>query len=172
MITNPKLTHHLNTMTTLMQHQPAGLQGIDLIFTTKSFAKKKMLKTSNFYTEAIQGITELDIKKKINNPREEKIFYNKTFCTNGRIIVPNETTRRHRVHSYGQLLDEVQKRANHQQYIRGIATLYDNITQKDLYNRQEHILITSNEGKIKFDNVTQKILYEEMMVKKYYASID
>ena len=114
------------------------------------------------------AITTLDTKKKILNPRDENIFYNKIFRTNGRTIVPNETTRRHGIYKYGQLLDEVQKRTNHQQYIRGIATVYDNITEKDLYNRQEHILITLTQGKIIFNMVTEKNLYEEILIKKYY----
>ena len=112
MTTNTKLTHHLNTMTRLMQHQPAGLDGTDLIFTTNLFVKKKMTKNSKFYSEAMMAITTLDTKKKILDPREENIFYNKIFLTNGRPIVPNETTRRYGLNNYGQLLDEVQKREN------------------------------------------------------------
>ena len=107
MTTNPKLTLHLHTITRIMQHQPAGLKGIDLIFASEYYAKKQIVKTSDFYTEAILGITLLDKKKKIINPREENIFYNKTCLKNGRPLVPNETTPRHAIYYYGQLLDEV-----------------------------------------------------------------
>ena len=40
MTTNPKLTHHLNIMTRLMKHQPAGHERINLFFTT-TFSRRR-----------------------------------------------------------------------------------------------------------------------------------
>ena len=155
-ITNPNLNKHLILINTLLQHQPAGLEGVDLLFTNNYFAKKKMKIPSEFYTEAILAITTLEVKKKIQNPRQEKIFFNETFLANGRTLIPNETCHQNKIYTYGQLLDEVEKRQNQKPHLRGITLIYDTITHKDLENRHEDIINSTYHGQISFKNLNRK----------------
>ena len=156
--TKPELGDHLTAITTLIHQQPAGLEGIDLLFTTNYFAKKKMKIPSEYYREAILAMTTLEVKKKTDNPRQEKIFFNETFLANGETLIPNETSHRNRIYTYGQLLDEVEKRQNQEHYHRGITSIYDTITHKDLLNRHEHTINTTYHGQIPFKIITEKII--------------
>ena len=67
LVTNSHLHIHTTIMTELLGRHKGGLQGIELFFTTHYYAKKLILK-SDFYTKAIQAITKLQIKKKIEDP--------------------------------------------------------------------------------------------------------
>ena len=87
---------------------------------------------SSFYTEAISAITNLKLKKKISDPRSEKIFYNSTFLANNKVLIPTESTERNNIYTYGQLQDEVHKRQVHQPYNTVASALYDKLTFTDI----------------------------------------
>ena len=54
-----------------------------------------------------------------------------------------------------------------QNYIRGIASLYDRITFKDLQNRNDNVIITTNQNKITFGQLTLTNIYEELLFQNY-----
>ena len=97
----------------------------------------------------------------------EKLFYNSTFLANNRVLTPTESTEQNKIYTYGQLLDEIQKRQIQQPYNIAVTALYDKLTTKDLQNRGDNIMTTTNHGKKKFQDMTEKIIYEELLLQNY-----
>ena len=164
---DPNLTVHLALMDRLLGEQKGKCHGKDLFFTTKHYARKVLKIASPFYTEAIKAMTTLDLRKQVLDPRDEQLFYNPIFQGgNGqtlRITKPCETAG---VFTYGQLLDEVALRNNGRPHCRHIANLFDRISLRDLDDRQFYLLNTVD-GTFKFQKVTQKMLYEQLLKLHY-----
>ena len=74
LVANSQLHTHTAIMTELLGTQKGGLQGIELFFTTQYYAKKLLATKSSFYSGAIQAITKLQVKMKIEDPMQEKLF--------------------------------------------------------------------------------------------------
>ena len=109
----------------------------------------------------------MECKKQILDVRDEKIFYNPIFQTaNDKMLYMNPYSIKNNILTYGQLLDEVHKRDNNLPFIPQITRIYDSIATKDLEHRTHHTLVT-NDGDVRFQNVTQKMLYEEIILQKY-----
>ena len=80
-----------------------------------------------------------------------------------RITKPCETAG---VFTYGQFLDEVALKDNGHPHRRHIANLFDRIILRDLGDRQFYLLHTVD-GNFKFQKVTQKMLYEQLLKLHY-----
>ena len=112
-------------------------------------------------------MTALETRKQILNPRDEKVFYNPVFThENDQITRLNNYSEREGVFTYGQLLDEVTLRDNGRPYRAPIINVHDRIIIRDLTNRQEPCLVLVQRN-IKFKDVTQKLLYAEILKLKY-----
>ena len=111
-------------------------------------------------------MTILDLRKQVLDPREEQLCYNPIFQgRNGqtlRITKPCETAG---VFTYGQLL-EVALRNNGRPHRRHIANLFDRIALRDLDDRQ-HYLLNTVDGNFKFQKVSHKMLYEQLLKLHY-----
>ena len=122
---------------------------------------------SPFYKDAIKAMTTLDLRKQVLDPREEKLFYNPIFQGRSaqtlKITKPCETAG---VFTYGLLLDEVELRTNGHPHRRHIANLFDRIFIRDLDDRQ-HYLLNTGDGNFKFEKVTQKLVYEQLLKLNY-----
>ena len=164
-MTNDKLTTHLALMTTLIGTQKGGLQGSDLFFTTKHYTKNILRTQANFYKASIQAITKLQIRKKIEDPNQEKVFYNPTFKNSGNNTIGiNLTCEKNKIYSYGQILTENEKRQNNQPHNRHITNIYQQITNKDLENRTDNeIYDTKSEKYINFNEATHKFIYQALI---------
>ena len=150
-------------MDRLLGTHKGGLTGLDLMFTTRNYARKTMKIPSLFYKEALWAVTTLDVRKKITNPRDEKLFYNPTFLrTNGSTLTPNNTCLTHNITTYGQLLDEVAIRTAGGRHNRHISAVFDLIATKDLDGRGDFVLHI-HRGPISFTQVTQHLLYEALL---------
>ena len=164
---DPKLTVHLALMDRLLGEQKGKCRGKDLFFTTKHYARKVLKIASPFYTEAIKAMTTLGLRKQVLDPRDEKLFYNPIFQGRNeqrlRITKPCETAG---VFTYGQLSDEVALKNNGRPHRRHIANLFDRIILRDLDDRQFYLLHTVD-GNFKFQKVTQKMLYEQLLKLHY-----
>ena len=110
-------------------------------------------------------MTTLDLRKQVLDPGEEQLFYNPIFLgRNGqtlRITKPCETAG---VFKYGQLLDEVALRTNGRPHRRHVANLFERIVLRDLDDRH-HYLLNTVDGNFTFQKVTQKMLYEQLLIR-------
>ena len=73
------LSVHLAVVTLLLGVQKGGLEGSDLFFTTNDYARKILTTPYTYYKKAIRAITKFHLRKKIDNIKDEKLFYNPTF---------------------------------------------------------------------------------------------
>ena len=162
---NPLLTVHSALLTRLLGIQKGGVQGLELFFTTKYYARRVMKIRTPFYNVAIKAMTTLDVKKQILDPREEKLFYNPTFMRGDKTLSINQTCETAGVYTYGQLLDEVALRTAGQRHRKVITNLFDRIVT-DLNNRQDWLLETFN-GTTPFPMVTSKLLYTQLLKQGY-----
>ena len=154
-------------MDRLLGEQEGKCRGKDLFFTTKHYTRTVLEIASPFYTEAIKAMTTLGLRKQVLNPRDEKLFDNPIFQGRNeqtlRITKPCETAG---VFTYGQLLDEVALKNNGRPHRRHIANLFHRIILRDLDDRQFYLLNTVD-GNFKFQKVTQKMLYEQLLKLHY-----
>ena len=164
---DPALNIHLALIDRLLGEQKGKCRGKDLFFTTKHYARKVLKINSPFYKDAIKAMTTLDLRKQVLDPREEKLFYNPIFQGRSeqtlKITKPCETAG---VFTYGLLLDEVALRNNGRPHRRHIANLFDRIFIRDLDDRQ-HYLLNTVDGNFNFVNVTQKLVYEQLLKLNY-----
>ena len=167
--TAPELQTHVIIITQLLGTQRGGLKGIDLFFITKHYFTTILKVTSDFYKAAIKAITTLQVKKKIINIEDEKVFYNPTFTTaKHEVIRINKISEEMEMYTYGQIKREHEKRQNKIPYQTNIATKYDQIKYINQDNRTENIMRTvSTELDIPLQNVTQKQIYYELILPKY-----
>ena len=162
-----QLTGHLSLVTDLLGEQKGELQGLDLFFTSKQYARRVLRTTSPFYKEALKAMTGLDMRKQILCLRDEKIFHTPVFTR-----TDNHTLRIHRycervgVFTYGQLLDEIALRDKGQPHRSPITNLFDRLTPPDMTDREDYCLSTTK-GNVKFEGLTQKRLYSELIKLNY-----
>ena len=112
-------------------------------------------------------MTTLDLRKQVLDPREEKLFYNPIFQGRSeqtlKITKPCETAG---VFTSGLLLEEVELQNNGRPHRRHIANLFDSKIIRDLDDRQ-HYLLNTVDGNFKFEKVTQKLVYEQLLKLTY-----
>ena len=107
LLTNPQLTTHQMLMSSLLGPQKGGLQGIELFFTTQQYAKRTLKTQNTFYRDAIHAITKLQLKKKIEDVKQEKVFYNPTFRNDSMDVLHiNSTCQNNNIYTYGDILTE------------------------------------------------------------------
>ena len=155
---------HLALMDRLLGEQKGKSRGKDLFFTTKHNARKVLKIPSPFYTEAIKAMTTLGLRKQVLDPRDEKLFYNPIVQGRNeqtlRITKPCETAG---VFTHGQ---EVALKNNGRPHRRHIANIFDLVILRDLDDRQ-HYLLNTVDGNFKFQKVTQKMVYEQLLKLHY-----
>ena len=136
-------------MTSLIGTQKGGLRGSDLFFTTKTYRKNILeIPHSNFYREAIQAITKIQVKKRIENLENEKIFYNPIFKDFEFKTIPTSVTcEKNGIHTYGQVRRESEKQQNGAPYNRHIANIHSRIVHTDLLGRSQDTM---------YDTLSQK----------------
>ena len=169
LVTNSELKVHLNIVNRLIGTQKGGLQGTDTFFTTKKYADRILVTPTQYYKEAIKAITKLQVKKRITDPKIEKLFFNPTFKTSRQsTLTPNLTCSKNGITTYGQVLDEHEKRLNNQPHNRHIANVYRHIAHKDLEDRKDNVIYHSETQKyITFDKATHKMVYQELIRLNY-----
>ena len=165
---NPTLSLHKALVERLLGTHKGDLSGLDLMFTTRHYARKIMKVPSLFYKEALWAVTLLHVRKKVLDPRAEKLFYNPTFLrADGRTLTPNNTCLTHNITTYGQLLDEVALRTAGVRHRRHIASLFDLITTADLDGRGDYFLHTHRDP-IPFSKLYQHHIYEALLRTQVY----
>ena len=169
LVINPDLETHRHIIRRLLGKQKGSLQGIELFFTTTQYATRILKTQVSYYKNAIKGITKLNIRKKIDDVNEEKLFYNPTFKTIAQLpLTPNMTCIRNNAFTYGEIRSEYEKQQSNQQHNRHIANVYPRIIVKDLDNRNDHVFYhTKGQKYINFQETTHKMIYQELLQLNY-----
>ena len=169
LVTNPNVRTHLQLITTLLGEQKGGLKGMDLFFTTPHYAKA-ILKTSiPYYKRAIEVFISLQVKKKIDDPRNEKLFYNPTFKDDkDEVLKISRTCEKLKIYTYGQVLSEHEKKQNNLPHQRYLASICDKITSMDLENRRDDNIYSVTLGEfVSLRVATHKFVYQQLITSKY-----
>ena len=169
LMTSPNVATHLQLMTRLIGEQKGGLRGTELFFTTPHYAKSTLKTSIRYYKRAIEVFTTLQIKKKIDDPKNEKLFYNPTFKDrNDKVLQISRTCENMRIYTYGQVLLEHEKKQGNQPHHRYIASIYEKITSKDLENRNDdHIYNAKLNEFVSLRLATHNFIYQQLIISKY-----
>lgn len=166
--TNENLKLNLDIFTSLIGQQKGNIDGRDLIFVENSYIKNNLKVNHKFYREALLTLTRLETKKGIKNLQDwdkEHLFYNPLFTTkNGKSLVLTNYCKKRGIYKYEQLIDEKRKEMAKLPYDKILTNLLDRILI-DTTVRKDDILVKQNEEEVKMPNVTQKIIYEETLLK-------
>ena len=160
---NSELSLHKALMERLLGTQRGNILGIELLFQKTPYIRHIMRIPSHFYKEAFLAASTLDVRKKIFDVREEKIFYNKTFVDEfENTFNLTQFCLDNSIYTLGPLLDESERRDLGLSYERRLTDLLDKIKDADVEGRDDFIIDTSA-GFLPFQKVTQKILYEQLL---------
>ena len=163
------LRTHLAVVTSLIGIQKGGLEGIDLFFTTNDYARKILKTPYDYYRKAIQAITTFHLRKKIDDIKDEKLFYNPTFqnASNNPLRI-NTTCERNAIFTYGQVLEEYERQQNKQPHRKCIARIYLQIKYQDTNARTQHTFYDTIEDKhISLQLISHKFIYDRLIKLTY-----
>jgi len=166
--TKNTLKLNLDIFTLLIGKQKGDLGGRDIIFLNKNYLRNQLKTENKFYKEALTSLGNLEIKKGIKNLQlwdNEHIFYNPLFTTaNGKVLTLTKFCEKNNIYQYEQLIEEKRKEMAKLPYNKVLTKLLDKILVNTSV-RKEDILTTGDGDEIKLSQVTQKILYEDTLLK-------
>ena len=169
LIKNEELQLHLALVDRLLGEQKGGLRGADLFFVSGKYAGKILQTNSVFYREAILAMSNVGVKKRVEDINLEKVFFNSTFLTgSGKTLSPNQTCRKLGIFTYGEILAEQDKKERGIPCKGHVANALKHIEHIDREERGDNVFFCTERGEyLSFGEVTHKMLYREMIRYKY-----
>ena len=165
---NENFRLNLNIFSRLLGPQTGDIKGRDILFLQKSYFQRILKTQSKFYKESLLALANLDIKKGIDNINswdQEHIFYNPIFLTEDKkTFTLTGYCKKNNIYRYEQLLQEKQKEQQKLKHDKALLRLLNKI-KIDTTIRREDILLQGNGDEIHFRQLSQKILYEELLYK-------
>ena len=172
MITDSELRFHRQIFNEIIGLQKGQLTGDDVIFAEASYVKKHLKTDNAFYKEAFGAIAKLYTFKCTDNIENEHLFYNPIFTTtieddmHDATITPfegNEILRG--IKTYGDLQRAETTITNSKLLaaIRRKKDLIHNIRETEEGEDCHWIISWNNCKKTKFNHITQKIIYSELI---------
>ena len=166
--TNPNLKLNLGIFTRLIGQQKGNISGRDLIFVQKSYLKNELKTKNNFYKEGLLLLAMLERRKGIKTLCDwdnEHIFYNPLFTIEyGKTLTSRNYCDENNIYRYKQLIEEKRKEMGKLPYNKILTNILDKIRVSTSVTKDD-ILITRDEKEIKLSEITQKLLYEEILLK-------
>ena len=167
-ITDPSLKIQLSIFESLIGTQIGELRPRDIIFAEKGYIKKCKL-DNLFYKEAFEGIAKLDTWKHAPDINNEHLFYNPIFTTtipddmHDMTITPFQGNRAlSGIKTYGDLI-AAETTLEDPRMIAVVCKKKESI-HHIRPNVQSNLIKGLNDRKeIKFKNLTQKIIYSELI---------
>ena len=169
-VTTKEVLHtHLNLIKALLGTQKGGLQGEDFLFTTKHYIEKSFNTNSIFYKSAFSASKKLQIHKGVTDPRDEKLFYNPLFRdAKGKVITINATCEKHKAFTYGQIVDEFNKRTNGQPCVSHVANIFKRVHTINLDLHEENQIFDTRSGEfVRFKGASHKFIYNTLIARSY-----
>ncbi len=169
LVANEDLRFHSSLIASLIGTQKGGLEGVDLFFTTKQYAKSVLKTDATFYKSAIEAVTKLGARRRIVDLNSEKVFYNPTFRSAlDKPLSINKTCERFQAYTYGDIVAEYLKQQNGEPHRRFVAFIYEKIKYRDVERRDENQIFDSATGKyVTFLEATHKFIYQQLIVLTY-----
>ena len=166
--TNKNLILNLHIFTRLIGQQKGNISGRDLIFLPKTYIKNKLETENKFYKEGLLLLANLEKRKGIKSLDDwdkEHIFFNPLFRKeNGKILTLTQYCDEHKIYRYEQLIEEKRKKMAKLPFNKLLINILDQIWVNTEV-RKEDILITQKEQEIKMTLITEKLLYEETLLR-------
>ena len=165
LFTKKQLRMNLKIFETLLGCQKGQISGRDLLFLQRTYMQYQLQTESKFYKEALLGLSRYDTLKGIKTLTDwdkEHIFYNPLLLDNtGKTFRSTKYFENLNVHTIDQLLDEKVKQGQNKEYDEKIVSLFDRIVTCTPVKKDSIELI--NQERIPFEQITEKILYEEAL---------
>ncbi len=173
LITDDNLSIQFKVYSLLIGKQKGGLEGSNLIFAEHSYMQRHLKCCSNFYIEALHGISKLDTWKHFPNINNEHLYYNRIFSTTQdedddleeKTVTPFQGNKYLcNIVTYGDLiaaensLTQPKLKAVIRKKIESIAYIRPNISDHSV-NGISSITVT-------FKHITQKFIYSQLIQQK------
>ena len=165
--TDPHLSLNKLLYHKLLGVQKGSFEGKDMIYMSTVYHRRILTSPSAFYKEALLAVSTLNIWKTIPDLREEKVYYNPIFTTD----LDNPLTMRRSTQpnpTYGELLTEKQNKDNGMPYNKPKVNLLDKIIHVKALGNTTNIFITGADKRLPFTQVTQHMIYEELITLSYF----
>ena len=167
---NDNFSINLSIFSRLLGPQIGDIKGKAIFFLQKSYFQRKLNTQSKFYKESLLALANLDIKKGIDNIiswDQEHIFYNPIFLTEeDKTFTLTGYCKKNNIYRYEQLLQEKHKEQQKIKHDKALVRLLNKI-KIDTTLRREDVLLKSNGDELLFPQLSQEILYEEILHKTY-----
>ena len=167
LITEEHLQLNLKIFKTLIGTQKGKISGKDLLFLSPSYIRKQLRTECKFYKEALLAMSGYDTLKGIKTVEDwdkEHIFYNPLFLNKeGKTIASTKYCEDRNIHIFEHLLQEKVKESRKQPFNKTIVNICNKILLCTSV-KQEDIMTLNNGKNIKFNYVTEKVLYEEALM--------
>ena len=114
-------------------------------------------------------VTAMKLHKKIDDPRQEKLFYNPVFRdANGKVITINATCERHNAFTYGQIQDEFERKNNKLPHITHVANIFKRVHSVDLSLSQDYqIFDIQTQEYVPLIKASHKFIYNQLIARTY-----
>ena len=169
-ITDEKRKTNRDIIDELIGEQVYGYAGLNCIYLSKGIVKKMKI-SSPFYDQTIKKLANLEPQKKIENPDDENIMYNKLFQNESGNMVFSAYLNKANIWKYGQLKEEKKKKGEGQPHDKK-AVLYLEKIEVNQYMLQDFNSIeiqTQNKTEQKdISQVTEKEIYTTLLRKTHY----
>ena len=170
LVSNENFILNLNVFSRLLGTQIGDIKGKDIIFLQKSYFQRTLKTRSTFYKESLLAVANLDLIKgldNINSWDKEHIFYNPIFLTNDdKTFSLTGYCKKNSIYRYEQLLHEKHKEQQKLKHDKALIRLLNKIKINTTIQRDD-ILVKSNGDELTLPQLSQKILYEEILIKTY-----
>ena len=167
MATNENCVTNLNVFTTLLGTQRGDIKGINLLFLEKPYYTRTLRTSSSFYKEALLAMAIFTRKKGIADIDKwdtEHIFYNPLLVNeNDKPFVLTKYFDDRKLYTLGQIFEENDKRRTHLPYDKALVKLFGNVHFQ--LTPKSNQLELSDGDSVDFKKVTQKLLYEEALMR-------
>ena len=170
LVTNENLHLNYKIFSHLLGTQPGQIKGRDIIFLKESYFKYTLKTQNKFYKSALLALSQLEIKKGIKNVTEwahEHIFYNPILLTEDeKTLTLTGYCKKLKIFKYEQLLQEKYKEQQKLNHDKALLRLLDKI-KINTSTRQDDVLVTGKGEEMPFYQVTQQILYVQILHKMH-----
>ena len=164
--TNNNLRLNKMVYSNLIGIQKGNFDGMDMLYMSTHYHQTVLVSPSPFYKGALIALSKLNIWKTIPDLSEEKVCYNPIFTNEKDNYLPLYSNKQINP-TYGQLLTENHKKNTQLHHNKAKVRLLGRITRVNALGNTENILITMDNKRLPFTQITQKLIYEELITLLY-----
>ena len=164
--TNPNMTLNLKVFSDLIGQQEGNICGRNIFFLPSLFLKNQIKVKSLVYKEGFTCLSKFNFLKgvpDVSHWDNEHLFHNKLFTDqNFKTFKVRGYCKKINVWTFKQLLDEKSKENRKLKYDKALVRFFNSIVLNPNV-RENDIMIMTNGEEINLSEVTQKLMYEELL---------